>query len=127
MTTRLRPSDSVSFFMAAPFMDQLLVKADSLLGDGSPAEDFFDAAASCIAEAPAFVGVVEQDVEGGGKVAGEFCRVGGETGDRILFKRDEEAGFAVNHHLFDASGSAGDHRSAAGHGFKVDDTEGLVD
>src|SRR5271156_207345 len=142
MMTRLSPSDSVSFFIgrsvfvssldvskldACPsLLDQLLVKADGLLGDGCPAEDFFDAAASSVTEKPAASGIFEQAVDRCSKIAGKFRGIGGETGDWFLFKLDEKAGFVVDHYLFDASGGAGDHGGPAGHCFEVDDAEGLV-
>src|SRR3954469_10941154 len=97
MMTRLRPSYSVRFFIAAPclsrlgaclsLLDQSLVKADGLLGDGCPTEDFFDAAASSIAKAPAFLRILDQAIDGSGEIAGELLRIGGETGDVVLDKR----------------------------------------
>src|ERR1700739_2752814 len=98
MMTRLRPSDSVRFFMAAPcfvsrlgaclsLLHQSLVKADSLLGDGCPAKGFFDAASSCIAEALAFLRIADQPIDGSGEIAREFLRISGKACDRVLIKR----------------------------------------
>src|SRR6476620_10177516 len=97
MMTRLRPSYSVRFFMAAPglvsrlgvclsCLDQSLVKADGLLGDGCPTEDFFDAASSSIAEAPAFLRILDQANDGSSEIPGELLRISGETGDVVLNK-----------------------------------------
>ncbi len=51
----------------------------------------------------------------------------GEAGDRVLVKRNQVAGYAVDDDFEDSASGAGDDGRAAGHGFEVDDAEGLID
>ena len=96
-------------------------------GYGLPGEGFFYSSAAGFAHGSGFGGVVEDGEETGGEGAGEFVGMGGESGDGILFKGDEAAGDAFDDDFEDASCGAGDDGSVAGHGFEIDDAEGLVD
>src|SRR5580692_2974683 len=109
-----------------PLLDELLVEADGLLSDGGPAEDIFDAAAAGFTKLPALLRIFEEASERRGQVARKLYRIGREAGHRILLEGHQVAGFSIDDHLFDASGGAGDHRRAAGHGFEIDDAEGLI-
>ncbi len=53
-------------------------------------------------------------------------RIARKAGDGVLIEGDEITCFAFNHNLLDAAGRAGHNGRAAGHGFKVDDAERLV-
>src|SRR5579863_9175308 len=121
MMTRLRPSGGSAVMSGSvrpvygerrqvsrsAMPGQALIKRDGLVRDRGPAEHLFDAAAAGFAEAAAFLGIVEQNLDAAGEVVGEGCRVGGKAGHAILVEGHEVAGFVVDHHLFDASGGAG--------------------
>ena len=110
-----------------PFSDQPFVEGDGLVGDGCPTEGVFDALAPGIAELAAFGWVLQKRVEGSCQVAGELLRVAGEAGDGILVEGHEVAGDAFDDDFLDAASGACDYGRAAGHGFQIDDSKGLID
>ena len=107
--------------------DEFLIEGDGLGGDAGPGEVLLYAAAAGFAHLLGERGVFEQRGEPGGEVAGELVGVEGEAGDGVLVEGDEVAGFAIDDDFEDAAGGAGDDGRTAGHGFEIDDAEGLVD
>lgn len=105
---------------------ELLVELDGLRSDSAPGERFLDAASSGFAHGVGFSRVVEDAKDFCRERAREFVGMHGESGDGVLFKRNEAAGDAFDHDFEDASCGAGDDGSVAGHSFEIDDAEGLI-
>ena len=82
--------------------------------------------ASRLPEGPRLFWVREQRSNGRGQVLRELLAVDGEGGDGVGLEVDQVARDSLDNHLQDASGGRGDDRGAAGHGFKVDDAEWLI-
>ena len=80
------------------------------------------------AEGFAHRGVGHEFVDSRGEVARELLRVRRLEGAFVhLLERHEVAGLAVDDDFLDAADGAGDDGGFAGHGFEIDDAEGLVD
>ena len=115
------------------FLYERFVELDGLGGDGGPGEGGFDAGCGRLRRVVwLFRGWLQECGDGGGEVAGELVGVGGEGGFGVGFPGDEVAGLrsglgACHDDFEDAAGGGGDDGGLAGHGFEVDDAEGLVD
>src|SRR5690348_10363387 len=107
--------------------DEILIKSNGLVGDAGPGEVLLHAPPTGVSHLLAGGRVFEQQPELGGEVAGELLGMHGEAGNWVLLEWNKVAGFAVDNDFEDASHRARDDGGAAGHGFQVDDAEGLVD
>src|SRR5882757_4906815 len=107
--------------------DQLLVERDGLVRNAGPGKVPLYALAASVAHAFAGDGVLKQRGEPCSQVACELIRMDGEACGGILLEGDEVAGFTIDDDFEDAPGSTCHHGCPAGHGFEVDDAEGLVD
>src|SRR3954452_14993950 len=79
------------------------------------------------AELLAQSGFAGEPVDGLGELVGERGRVHRIEGARLEMGIDEKTGLIWNDNLGDPADRRSDHRCLAGHRFKIDDAEMLVD